>query len=133
MKLCWLNPTQLDEADFALLCKGGVPGGWKPLQVAEKLLSGAWLAFRCDGGAFAVEKAGDRLYVTCLCIERFGWRLRAFRDVMDRLAADLGCNTVETTVFDERLAQAMVRIRARPESWNMVWQVEGRQQHGHED
>lgn len=100
--------------------------GWGEEMAAKKLLSGEWLLFTCPGGLFAVEKVGRRLYVQALNITKFGWRMRSFRNWMDRLATDMECDTVETTCFDERLAKAMVRIRAKPESWQMVWQVEGR-------
>jgi 23S rRNA C2498 (ribose-2'-O)-methylase RlmM len=125
MQLVWLNPLLLSDEHWQALCAGGEPGGWTPAEIAEQLLSKRWMAFACDGGAFAVETVGTRLYVRVLAIDGFGWRMRSFRDVMDRLASDMGCDTVETTVFSERLMQAMVRIRAKPEAWNMVWQVEG--------
>ena len=125
MELKYVDPYVMTAEQFDKLCEGGVPGGWQPSDIAQKLLSKAWLAFETGGGMFAVEKKGTRLYVTALAIDRFGWRLRAFRDIMDRLATDLMCDTVETMCFDERLAHAMMRIRAKPEAWKMVWQVEG--------
>lgn len=98
---------------------------WTPLEAAEALLSGRWLAFSCPGGIVVVEKQARNLLVHALNIRRFGWRLRAFRNAMDRLASSLMCDTVETTCFDERLARAMQRIHAKPVSWQMQWQVEG--------
>lgn len=121
----WIDPQQMTEGEFTSLCSGGEPGGWTAVDIAEKLLAGSWLAFAVPNGVFAVEKLGTRLHVRALAIKSFGWSMRRFRDDMDRLAGDMACDTVETVCFNERLARAMVKIRARPESWSMVWQVEG--------
>jgi len=126
MKLVYVSAEQMTPAQFGVLTAGGVPGGYSAHDIALRLAARVWTAFEFDGGMLAVEKIGSRLYVRALSAEGFGWRLRAFRDVMDRLATDLMCDTVETTCFNERLARAMVRIKARAESWTMVWQVEGR-------
>lgn len=125
MRLTWVDPLTLSNWQWSKLLEGGKPGGWTGEEIAAKLLSRQWAAFETDGGMLAVSKAGTRLTVTMLAIDKFGWRMREFRNVMVRLASDLGCDTVETTVFSERLMQAMVRIKAQPESWNVVWQVEG--------
>jgi hypothetical protein len=63
--------------------------------------------------------------VEALNLHNFGWFMRSFRDVMDRLATDLMCYTVETLCFEERLAEAMLRIKAQKAGWLMRWQVEG--------
>jgi hypothetical protein len=128
MQLLWVDPALLTAEQFDDLCHGCAAGGYEELDVARALLSRRWLAFETDGGILAVERIGRRLYVRALKIDRFGWRMRAFRDIMDRLACDMSCDTVETTCFDERLARAMVRIRARAEAWVMVWEVEGGRQ-----
>jgi hypothetical protein len=99
---------------------------WSSLEIAKALISGRWLAFSVPGGIIAVEKIGTRLYVRALNITGFGFRMRKFRDDMDRLATDMMCDTVETICFDERLARATMKIRASVEAWTMVWQVEGR-------
>jgi hypothetical protein len=126
VKLEWLDPLSLSAEHFVLLCKGCAPAGIEPLAVSRFLLSGEWLAFSCPGGVLAVSRQGRRMYLSSVCIEKFGWRVRKLRESLLRLAADLACDTVETTCYDARLARAMVRVQARPESINMIWQVKGR-------
>lgn len=123
MKLTFVHPQQISVEQFRLLCIGCLPAGIPPIEVASQLLASKWLAFEVDGGMLAVAKRGGTMLVESLAIERFGWRLRALYPLLIRVAADLGCHTVETTCFDERLARAMVRIKAKPAAWVMEWQV----------
>jgi hypothetical protein len=123
--LRWLPPQQLSDSEFNSLVRGAAPGGWTELDVAEKLLSGNWQAYGWDGGTLAVCKQGNRMLVTSFTASRFHGYLQAMRDVVDRLATDFMCDTVETTVFDERMAKAMMRMRGQVESWTLTWQVEG--------
>lgn len=132
--LVWIDPKLMNMGELRALAVSGRRAPveeqrWSDKDIAERVLSGCWMVFRCPGGLFAVEKIGSRLYVQALNIKRFGWRMRSFRNWLDRLATDLMCDTVQTVCFDERLARAMVKIEAKAEAWQMVWQVKGRQ-HG---
>lgn len=118
---------ELSQEQFDELCISGLQGGLLPVEVADNVLSRRWMCFAIEPerGVLAVSKADDVLTVEAIYAHRWGWFAREFRNVMDRLATDLACNTVESWVFDERLAKAMVRIEAEPVAWQMRWQVRG--------
>lgn len=123
--MIYIEPERLTGDQWKMLVAGTTPGGWSELELAEKLLGRKWRAFSWKEGMFAISVKGKLMTVEALAIPNFGAKMRSFRDVMDRLASDYGCDTVETMCFDERLAQAMVHIRAKPVAWLVQWQVEG--------
>lgn len=123
--LTWLDPQALSDEQWQMLCAAGEPAGWSQAEIAEKLLSRAWLAFATAGGVLAVERRGRTLRVVLLANDAFGLRIKALKAACNRLAADWQCDTVETDVFSERLMRAMMHHGAKPECWTMAWQVEG--------
>lgn len=125
MKLLWRDPETLAADEFDLLCAGAAPGDWQPLDVARELLSGRWLPFALPDGMLAVEVVGERLCIRSLSVSNYIGKARWLAGVMQRLAADLHCNTIETTTFDQRMTAAMVRLGARPESCTLVLKVKG--------
>lgn len=85
-----------------------------------------WLVFeleRAGGGILAVEKVGRRLFIHALAAPGFGWSFRRAVRLLQKLAADLECDAVETMVWDKRLARAMQKVGVRAEAVQMVLRV----------
>ena len=121
----YVSPSTLTDQQLDLLTESWCVGGGTELEVAEHVVSGRWHVFAVKNGILAVSVRGQVMTVEALNVSNFGWFMRQFRDVMDRLASYYGCNTVETMCFDERLAAAMLRIKGKHAATLVRWDVEG--------
>lgn len=88
--------------------------------------------FRCfsfgDGGLIVVSKGTADDGSTRLMIECFAgdiWKRADLAADLKRLAADWECDTIETLVFDPRLARAIERVGGRVKSYLVTLAVEG--------
>lgn len=81
--------------------------------------------FEFAGGLLVVSVDGKRLKLEALrCRHLDAKTAVALAAALRRLAADWECDTIETIVFDSRLAFVIERLGGRVESWTMVLPVE---------
>lgn len=92
-----------------------------PKWIAEGLNSGALRLFEYDHGILLVHREDDRLVIDAMEASIFD--RQSLAAVLKRLAADWLCDKVQTTVFDKRLADAIVNIGGRVESYDLVLEV----------
>lgn len=90
-------------------------------EVMKALKTGALRLFEFDSGVLLVHREGDRLVIDAM--EAKIWQRRELADVLRRLAADWLCDKVQTSCFDKRLADAIVAIGGRVESWDLTLEV----------
>lgn len=91
--------------------------------LTEELRERRMRAFSFDGGLLVVHKEGKRLVIDALACDALG-RCWLLDEWVKRLAADWECDTIKTTVFDERLARAIRKLGGRVESIDLVLSVE---------
>lgn len=89
----------------------------------DYLEAGIWRLFEWDGGLFIVHKEENRLVIDAMTASI--WSRTQLAHDLKRLAADWLCDTVKTTVFDKRLADAIVKIGGRIESYDVILPVDG--------
>lgn len=79
--------------------------------------------FEYTGGLIVVHKDDKRLIIDALACEKLGqaWLLEK---ALQKLAADWQCDTIKTTVFDERLARAIRKLGGRVEAIDLILPVE---------
>lgn len=82
--------------------------------------------FEFDGGLFIVRQDCGRLVIDIMTASI--WKREELAHDLKRLAADWLCDTVKTTVFDRRLADAIVKIGGRIESYDLVLEVADHEQ-----
>jgi len=92
------------------------------MDLMNGLANGNMRMFEWDGGLFVVHRDGKRLVIDAM--DASIWQRRTLADELKRLAADWACDTVQTTVFDRRLADAIVGIGGKVESYDVVLEVE---------
>lgn len=95
--------------------------------IIDKLEAGFWRLFEWDDGLFIVHTDNGQLVIDAMTASI--WHRSLLADDLKRLAADWLCDTVKTTVFDKRLADAIVKIGGRIESYDVILPVNGT---GHE-
>lgn len=95
--------------------------------IIDKLEAGVWRLFEWDDGLFIVHQEDSQLVIDAMTASI--WHRGLLADDLKRLAADWLCDTVKTTVFDKRLADAIVKIGGRIESYDVILPVNGT---GHE-
>lgn len=91
--------------------------------VMKKLATGVLRLFEFDGGILLVRQDGKRLMldgISCTKLSKV-WKLVP---AVRRLAADWLCDTIVTTVFDERLARAINKLGGRVEAYDLILPVE---------
>jgi hypothetical protein len=130
LMLTYVDPATISPSQFEQLTAAAATGGWTELDVAYAVLGRGWTVFSFDGGIMAVSASDGVLTVEAWAANSFYKFMRRWQATMQRLAADMQCNTIQTTVVDARLARAMVRIGGEVESWNMRWQVDRGQSDG---
>lgn len=77
--------------------------------------------FEFDDGLLVVHRDEKRLVIDALACSI--WKREQLADTLRRLAADWECDTIQTTVFDERLADAIVSIGGKIESYDITLPV----------
>ena len=85
------------------------------------LKEGALRLFEYDHGILIVHHEDNRLVIDAM--EASIWDRLELVEVLRRLAADWLCDKVQTTVFDKRLAGAIVSVGGRIESYDLVLDV----------
>lgn len=95
--------------------------------IIDRLEAGTWRLFEWDDGLFIVHREDEQLIIDAMTASI--WDRLALAHDLKRLAADWLCDTVKTTVFDKRLADAIVKIGGRIESYDVILPVNGT---GHE-
>lgn len=95
-----------------------------PADVLRAIVLGSARCFEFgDNGVIVVSTPGDAR----LRIDAFSGKIfsrRALADDLRRLAADWECDTIETFVFDPRLASAITGIGGRVEAFSVALPVE---------
>lgn len=86
------------------------------------IADGSWKVFEFgDIGVLTVAISDNVLHVTSMSssLGRAGYVARSLMEDLKRLAADWGCDTVETICYSPRHAQAIVRLGGKIESIQM--------------
>ena len=83
--------------------------------IIEQLRNGNYRAFAYESGLVVVSKKANRLVLELMSASI--WRRKDLASALRRLAADWECDTVETMVFDPRLADAIVKVGGQVESY----------------
>lgn len=76
-------------------------------------------------GFLAVHKDDNRLVIdalSCRVLDR-----KKLAEAFRNLASQLGCDMVQTTVFDRRLADAIIKVGGKIESYDIVLDVEAKE------
>lgn len=95
------EPVRPDERDFI-----------------QQLAAGSMRLFEFDNGIIVVHTENGRLVVDAMSCSI--WQRKALADDLRRLAADWLCDTIQTTVFDRRLADGIVKVGGRIESYDLI-------------
>lgn len=77
--------------------------------------------FTWPDGLMLIGKLDNRLLIEAMSASIWG-RQDLAKDLR-RLAADWECDTIQTTVFDSRLASAIVKVGGQIESYDMILPV----------
>jgi len=89
--------------------------------VIEGLATGMYRLFDWDGGLFIVHKDDNRLVIDAM--QASIWKRKDLAKELKELATHWLCDTVVTTVFDRRLADAIVKIGGEIESFDVTLPV----------
>lgn len=89
--------------------------------VMERLATGEWHLVEWENGLFIVHKEDNRLVIDATSCSVF--QRKELAQALKRLAAGWLCDTIQTTVFDSRLADAIVNIGGQIESYDLVLRV----------
>lgn len=92
-----------------------------PVEFAQGLNAGHYRLFEYEHGIFVVHRENNRLVIDAM--EASIWNRNSLALVIKQLAADWLCDKVQTTVFDKRLADAIVSIGGVVESYDLVLDV----------
>jgi hypothetical protein len=85
------------------------------------LKNGYYRMFEWDKGLIIVHRFENRLVIDALTFSIF--QRRQLATVLQKLAADWLCDKVQTTAFDKRVADAIVGIGGKVESYDLVLEV----------
>jgi hypothetical protein len=80
--------------------------------------------FEFPGGSMLVEKIDNRLHLTAFSSDAALKNAAPLLEDVKRLAADWQCDTIETTVFDPRLASVICKLGGRVESQTVILSAE---------
>ena len=89
--------------------------------IVEQLASGGFRLFTFEGGLVICSKRGKRLVLEIMTASI--WKRKDLADTFRKLATDWECDTVETLVFDSRLADAIVAVGGQVEHYCMTLPV----------
>lgn len=127
MSLVHLAFTDLTEAHIEQIRQSieAAPKAVRPdvEDILRMIATEAARAFAFGNGLIVVSTPGDKR----LRIDAFTGKIMSRRQVAEalrQLAADWECDTIETYVFDPRLASAITAIGGRVEAWSMTLAVE---------
>lgn len=93
--------------------------------ILDRLLKGQAQAFEFDCGMLVLENHRPRLRIVAWAGYGSIFLRRELADELRTIAAEWGCDIIETTVFDRRLADAIVTIGGECESYTVILKVEG--------
>jgi len=88
------------------------------------VMLGTMRLFEFPGGMVLCGKRDNRLVLYALVSEHLLADAIPLTADMKRLAADWECDTIETTIFDRRLASVIEKLGGRIESVTLVMPVE---------
>lgn len=93
-----------------------------PAGVIAAIVRGDAVLFEFGRDSIAVvSKDDNRLTIDCADFSVFD--RRELGKICQQLAAEMGCDIVQTTVFDRRLADAIVAIGGKVESYDMTLEL----------
>ena len=92
--------------------------------IIQALAEGQLQLYEFDFGIVLLGKRDDRLVLEGLYAENLLKIAEALAADLKRLAADWQCDTIETMVFDPRLASVIEKLGGRVESRVMILEVE---------
>lgn len=87
----------------------------------DRLQTGELRMFEWDKGLIVVHQEEQRLVLDATSTRI--WERRELAKALKRLAADWLCDTVQTTVFDRRIADAIVGVGGQIESYDVILRV----------
>lgn len=89
----------------------------------QQLAGGVLRLFEYDGGIVVCHAENNILWIDATSCEKVTkvWKLLPW---LKKLAADWLCDTIQTTVFSRQLADAIVKLGGRIESYDLVLGVE---------
>ena len=90
-------------------------------EMIEDLHANRTMLFETEEGIVVLSKQDNRLCIDAATTT--AWRCNKLAADLKRLAAEWQCDTIETTVFDSRLAAAILRVGAQVESTTLVLAV----------
>lgn len=125
MQLEYVPPAGLTPEQLSWLNISAVRGGWTVVDLAEAIGSGRWQVFSFPRGLLAISTSAGVMTIEATYGEAFGPLIRSLKRDLLRLASHYKCYKIETLCFDERVAQAMLRIKGRATAWQISWDVEG--------
>lgn len=89
----------------------------------QLLAAGRIRLFEFDEGIVCCHQDSGRLVIDATSCGKLGLAWKLLPD-LKRLAADWLCDTIQTTVFKKQLADAIVKLGGRIESYDLVLDVE---------